>query len=57
MGFGHCHNNLEKTDWIKNNYLKGKCIDFSWDCYKRPIDFDEIIKIVDKKDILKIDHH
>jgi calcineurin-like phosphoesterase family protein len=57
MLYGHVHNNLKKTDWIKDNYLKGKNIDLSWDCYKRPLHFNEIVDIVDKKFILKIDHH
>jgi calcineurin-like phosphoesterase family protein len=57
MCFGHCHQNLEKTNWIKDNYLKGKNIDLSWDCYKKPLSANEIMSIVDKKEILKIDHH
>lgn len=57
MLFGHVHNNLRKTDWIKDNYLKGKTLDISWDCYQRPLSSEEILKMTNNKKILKIDHH
>jgi calcineurin-like phosphoesterase family protein len=57
MLFGHVHSNLEKVDWIKNNYLKGKCLDLGIESTPEPLEFAEIQKIMQNKDILKVDHH
>ena len=55
--FGHSHDNLKKTPWIQENYLTGKCLDISYDSFKRPLSFSEIKQIMTAKNILKVDHH
>lgn len=55
--FGHCHNSLEKTAWIKDNYLVGKCMDVGWDNHRKPLSFTEIKNIMDNRSIIKVDHH
>jgi calcineurin-like phosphoesterase family protein len=57
MLFGHCHNNLEKTDWVKNNYLNTKCMDVGFEAVKAPISFSEVKEIMDKRPIIEVDHH
>lgn len=54
--YGHSHNNLEKTEY-------GKSMDVGVDAAKaklgdcQPFSLEEILKILDKRDILAIDHH
>lgn len=55
--FGHSHNSLEKTPWVKENYLKAKCLDVSWESYRRPISFDEVRAIMEQKKVITFDHH
>lgn len=57
MLFGHVHSNLEKVDWIKNNYLKGKRLDLGIESTPEPLEFAEIQKIMQNKDIIRVDHH
>lgn len=57
MLYGHVHNNLKKTEWIRDNYFKGKCLDLGIEATPEPLEFAEIQKIMQHKDILKIDHH
>jgi calcineurin-like phosphoesterase family protein len=57
MLHGHCHGNLYKTPWIKDNYYKGKAIDIGIETVKEPLDFDEIKAIMDTRVNLLIDHH
>lgn len=55
--FGHCHQSLEKTPWIKENYLTARCLDVSWEGYRRPLSFNEIKIIMDKREPKTFDHH
>ena len=55
--FGHCHNSLEKTPWVKENYLKSKCMDVGFEAIKAPISFSEVKEIMDKRPIIQVDHH
>jgi calcineurin-like phosphoesterase family protein len=57
MLFGHCHNSLEKTDWVKNNYLIGKCMDVGYESIKKPISFNEVQDIMKTRHTIKVDHH
>lgn len=55
--FGHSHNNLSKTDWVKENYLTAKCLDVGPESIKEPISFDEVMEIMKDRKTLLIDHH
>ena len=57
MLFGHCHNNLTKTDWVRDNYLVGKCLDMGTESINGPMDFDEIKTFMDQRPSLEMDHH
>lgn len=57
MLFGHVHNNLVKTDWIRNNYLIGKCIDLGIEASVEPLEFTELQRIMQKKKAISVDHH
>lgn len=57
MLYGHVHNNLCKTQWIKQNYLTGKCLDLSVESTPEPLEFAEIQKIMQNKKTLEVDHH
>ena len=54
---GHSHNSLHKTEWLENNYYKGKVMDVGYEGIKKPISFNEIKEIMDKKEIVTFDHH
>lgn len=55
--FGHSHNNLSNCDWVKNNYLCGKCLDVGPESVHEPISFSEIMEIMKDRKVLSIDHH
>jgi len=46
--FGHCHGNYQNL---------GKSLDVGIDNVGRIISFDEVKEIMDKKEIVKVDHH
>jgi calcineurin-like phosphoesterase family protein len=54
MGCGHSHGSCLKT---LPNHEAGKIVDLGWDVFGRPIELEEFKKIMDKKVILKYDHH
>ena len=49
MLYGHVHDNLKKTPWIRDNYFKGKNIDLSVEATPEPLEFAEIQKIMNQK--------
>ena len=57
MLYGHVHNNLRKTEWIRNNYMKGKNHDLSIESSPDPLEFAEIQEIMRPKKVLHVDHH
>jgi calcineurin-like phosphoesterase family protein len=57
MLFGHVHQSLEKTEWVKRNYLIGKTMDVGFEAVKYPISFEAVKEIMDKREVLKVDHH
>jgi calcineurin-like phosphoesterase family protein len=54
---GHCHGSLMKHEWFKNNYYQGRVLDVSWENFKAPISFNEVMEIVGKKEPITFDHH
>lgn len=54
---GHCHNSLHKTEWLENNYYKGRVIDVGYENIKKPISFNELQEIINKREIITFDHH
>lgn len=57
MLYGHVHDNLKKTPWIRDNYFKGKNLDLGIEATPHPLEFEEIQRIMNSKEILKVDHH
>lgn len=55
MIHGHCHGNLKTS--LPEETKSGKILDVSWDVFKKPISLPEILKIVNEKEIIKVDHH
>jgi calcineurin-like phosphoesterase family protein len=55
--YGHVHQSLSKVDWTRDNYLKGKVLDVGPESVGEPQSFDEIMKIMAAKEIVKTDHH
>lgn len=51
---GHSHCGYSKT---KESCLENKRLDVSWDGYLRPLDFNELQKIMAKKGLVTLDHH
>jgi len=51
---GHSHGSLATTR-PESDY--GKILDVGWDLFKKPLSFQEIKEIMDKKPIQKVDHH
>jgi calcineurin-like phosphoesterase family protein len=51
---GHSHGNYAKT---RAEYQFGKRLDIGWDQFNRPLSFDEVRAICDKKQIVSEDHH
>ncbi len=51
---GHSHHGFKAT--LPSN-LNGKILDIGWDGYKKPLSFNEIKEIMDKKQYIKIDEH
>jgi calcineurin-like phosphoesterase family protein len=54
---GHCHGSLEDNPFIGNTYYKGKVMDVGVEKCPKPISFDEVKKILDKRDKISFDHH
>jgi len=46
--YGHSHHSLPEI---------GKSMDVGWCKYRRPLDIEEVIEILSKRDILTVDHH
>lgn len=55
--FGHSHNSLSETPWIRDNYLVGKCMDVGFENVKAPISFDKVKEIMDARIVIQPDHH
>lgn len=51
---GHSHGNDKES---LPNYLGAKRLDVGWDVFRRPMSFEELKPIMDKKQIITIDHH
>jgi calcineurin-like phosphoesterase family protein len=51
---GHSHHG-NPTTLPHNNF--GKCLDVGWDGYSRPLSFDEVKSVMDKKTYYKRDSH
>lgn len=51
---GHSHGSYQNG--LPDN-VSTKQLDVGWDVFKRPIDFNEINKIMSKKQISRVDHH
>lgn len=54
---GHCHSSLHKNEWLENNFYKGRVIDVGYEEIKKPISFNELQEIMDKREIVTFDHH
>jgi calcineurin-like phosphoesterase family protein len=54
---GHSHSNLNKTQWVKDNYLTGKVFDLSVENCPSPVEFSEIQKYMSNQKIINPDHH
>lgn len=52
---GHCHQNYKPG--LINVFDQGKILDVGWDQFKKPLSFQEIQKIMNKKKFIKKDHH
>lgn len=50
MLHGHSHGSFP-------DHLYGKMLDVGWDAHGKILHFDEIISIMDKRDIIVVDHH
>lgn len=55
--FAHCHNNLSKTPWLRENYLNRRVMDMGIESQPHPLSFTEIIKILGNRPKAEIDHH
>jgi len=55
MCHGHSHGNLKTS--LPNALNYGKILDVSWDVFKKPISSNEILSIINKKQIIIVDHH
>jgi calcineurin-like phosphoesterase family protein len=53
---GHCHSKLVGTE-IGNLLYKARAIDVGIESFGRPVSFQEIVEIVDKRGIVTFDHH
>jgi calcineurin-like phosphoesterase family protein len=51
---GHSHGSLPSTQTASTD---GLTLDCGWDLHNKPLHFDEIIAIMDKKVVRKADHH
>ena len=51
---GHSHGSLPTTR-IESDY--GKILDLGWDLHHKPLSFNEVKAIMDRKPIQKVDHH
>ncbi len=51
---GHSHSGCKIT---QPDYPDGKIIDLSWETFKRPVIFSELMEIMNKKQISKLDDH
>lgn len=55
--FGHVHSNLDKKQWLLDNYLIGRCLEVTPEKIRKPISFLEAKEILEKRSPLQIDHH
>ena len=55
--FGHEHSNLSGVPWLEENYLIRKCMDVGFEAIGSPLEFSEIMSIMDKKQIVGVGHH
>jgi len=56
----HSHGSLMKSeiDWVREDYYKRKVIDVGcMNLNYTPISYDEVIEIMDKREIINVDHH
>lgn len=51
---GHSHNSFEQT---KPDYPDHKRLDVGWDVFHKLLPFNELQRIMDRKQIVKLDHH
>ena len=51
---GHEHGNLPDT---RPESQYGKILDVGWDLYNKPLSFDDLKRIMDKKPIRRVGHH
>lgn len=51
---GHSHGTYPKT---RIDCKENKRLDLSWDCHNKPLSFEEIKNIMDKKELMSFDHH
>jgi calcineurin-like phosphoesterase family protein len=54
MVCGHSHYTYEKT---RSDYQGSKRLDLSWDGHMKPLSFQEVRNIMNKKNIPELDHH
>lgn len=54
---GHCHNNLSKIPWLRDNYLNRRVMDIGVEAQPYPLSFTEIVKILGNRPKAEIDHH
>lgn len=54
---GHSHSNLNKTKWIKDNYLIGRVLDLSVENCPFPMEFAEIQKYMQNQQLINSDNH
>lgn len=52
--FGHSHNNLQLTN---KELGKGRRLEVGWDAWGKPVNFFEIKKHLEKRDLDILDHH
>lgn len=51
---GHSHYGFKSS---QENSLEQKILDVGWDGHKKPLSVHEVLKIMDRKGILVVDHH
>lgn len=51
---GHSHHGFKGS--LPDN-KNGKILDVGWDGYKKPLSFNEVKEIMDKKEVVKVDSH
>lgn len=51
---GHSHGTFLPS---RPESKKGKLLDVGWDVFRKPVSIEEVLKIMDKKDVAFLDHH